>query len=401
MVNTKLTTVSGLDTYWIEVPETARLSDNTTTTDMPSALLAIITNEAAEDSNTTGTVFTCSIDARWASVVYRGTPIDSFDQHFTVSATWSKSTTYPQNYTGWSHSFLPVSGGSFRKVAMELDWLQIFNPQWVQGEEGSTALAALFQDQSIGSMVTTTPSNMPMLEMDLATMIADGMSRTSFALTGFTQNNLTGPLALLTSNPNTDWLPLLKGSFKYPLPSGNSLKFDLSVTVSGYAYFASTNAYRLALSVLFLHAALVLAHLVYVVRARKSSTTWQSLTNLLVLAAVSGTSQDSTSAVASTNPANTATMLRLEDRRSIFRNGSSGITRYRTMSTAVKIRTRRFGPPKNEADAPSTSSASSVPNPLDGDGDGDRSIEMIFGHAKEHNLEGEGYKKVAAEKKYR
>ena len=125
MVNTKLTTVSSLDTYWIEVPETAQLSDITTTT---GALLAIITNEATEDSDTTGTVFTCFIDARWASVVYWGAPIDSFDQHFAVSATWSQSTTYPQNYTGRSHSFLPVSGGSFRKVAMEPDWLQIFNP---------------------------------------------------------------------------------------------------------------------------------------------------------------------------------------------------------------------------------------------------------------------------------
>jgi hypothetical protein len=88
-----------------------------------------------------------------------------------------------------------------------------------------------------------------------------------------------------------------------------------TVTASGLGYRANSAAYFLALVILFSHAAIALAHTVWVFSARQSSTAWSSLTDLVVLALTS----------------------RLPE-GAVLENASVGIKCYKTLGEPVRIR---------------------------------------------------------------
>lgn len=89
--------------------------------------------------------------------------------------------------------------------------------------------------------------------------------------------------------------------------------------IGGYAYSADSLAYYLALTILFLHAALALGHVFYVLRTRVCCDAWDSFVDVIVLAARSGTPSASGAV-------------------DVFENARAGIERYWTMATHLRIR---------------------------------------------------------------
>ena len=134
----------------------------------------------------------------------------------------------------------------------------------------------------------------------------------------------------------------MAGTYKFPRPSNTTdppyTVLDSTVELTGPAYRADSNAYKLALAVLFVHAVLAMVHMAYVIKTGVFCNTWDSMTNLIVLAArsnriikrpVNNNRAHVNSSDAADDASNTA---------ALFRNAGSGVERYRTMKTEVRIR---------------------------------------------------------------
>lgn len=296
------------------VPETARLSDNSYTTDLPSAFLSV--QIPYSGSNNTGTTFTCSVDARWAMGIYSGGPVGDVDADYVQTATIQNTRPYP-DLTGYQYNFLPVDDGSWRRVQIDTDWLNALTPTLSNSTSGWTSLAALLtgmgMDNSTGEIIQWADV-LSVLETVIAALVADGMSRQGYAANGGSSTQFSDALNLLPwDNSASSQQSLLAGMYAFPSPEGTATQLHWSVVVGGYAYRADSLAYYLALTVLFLHAALALSHVSYILWRRVCCDAWDSFIGLLVLAAKSGAVD-------------------------MFENASAGIERYRTMSTQVRIR---------------------------------------------------------------
>lgn len=115
------------------------------------------------------------------------------------------------------------------------------------------------------------------------------------------------------------------------------------------------------------HAALVLAHTAYVLYTRVFCSTWDSFTSLVVLA--------NKSAIKRTESGEAD----ISDTASLLRNAGSGIERYRTIKTEVRIRTKKV---------PGTNSPASGAASRTG-----QQVELLFGQ-DEGTLAQAGFKKL-------
>ncbi|KAL8629490.1 hypothetical protein Q9189_004784 [Teloschistes chrysophthalmus] len=376
------------------VPETALLSNNGTTTDVPSALLNILVPH--DDSDDTRTLMTCSIDARWTKANYRGLPVDAFNGHYSQQASWLKSQQYTHDLTGWQYSRRPVAGGYWRKVRMDNDWLEALTPSIDNDTAGVTSLAGVFSDMGIDNNGNYTDT-IPAVEAIVATMVTDGMSRTGFRSVGKPADQLTDPLNLLPDVSSSDWASFVGGRHKFPRPDGPATELQLSMTIGGYAYRADSKAYWLALTVLFLHAALALAHLGYVILTRVFCNAWDSITSFVVLAALSGTESPPSAIIKLEGHSNSGVGSFARTASHVFEHASSGISRYRTMNTLVKIRTRKKKiQPGCAAPTTATTTAAGVAHTtttMPTEHSLGEEVEMLFGGQDDIRLEGEGYRK--------
>lgn len=311
---------SNISAQWITVPETARLSDNSNTTDIPSAFLSV--QIPYSGSNYTGTTFTCSIDARWAIGTYTGGPVGDVDADYVQTATIKNTRPFP-DLTGYQYNFLPVDDGSWRRVQIDTDWLNSLTPSLGDSTSGWNSLAAILTDMGMDNStgVIVDWNDVPsVLEATIATLVADGMSRQGYTANGGSSTHFSDALNLLSwDNSATSQQSLLAGTYTFPSPGGISTQLQWSAVVGGYAYRADSLAYYLALTVLFLHAALALGHVTYLLWTRVCCDAWDSFVDLLVLTAKSGISGASGAV-------------------DLFENASAGIERYRTMSTQVRVR---------------------------------------------------------------
>ena len=319
-IETNFLVSSNISAQWITVPESAQLSDNSYTTDVPSAFLSV--QIPYSESNDTGTTFTCSIDARWAMATYTGGPIRDVNADYVQTATIQNTRPIP-DLTGYQYNFLPIDDGSWRQVQIDTDWLNTLTPPLGNSTSGWNSLATLLtdigMDNSTGIIVqwNDVPS---VLETIIATLVADGMSRQGYAANGGPSTHFSDALNLLPwDNSASSQQSLLAGTYAFPPPVGIATLLHWSVVVGGYAYRADSLAYYLALTVLFIHAALALGHTVYVLWSRVCCNAWDSFVGLIVLAAKSGMSGASGTV-------------------NVFENASAGIERYQTMSTQVLVR---------------------------------------------------------------
>lgn len=320
-IETIFSNSSTISTQWIMVPKTARLSDNSYTTDLPGAFLSV--QVPFSGSNNTGRAFTCSVDARWAMATYSGGPVGDLDADYVQTASIRNTRPFIPGLQGFQYNFLPVDDGSWRRVEIDMDWLNTLTPPLGSSASGWTSLAALLADMGMDNstgIIVDWSDVLPVLETIIATLVADSMSRQGYAANGGSSRRFSDALNQLPwDNSASSQQSILAGTYTFPPPVGTATQLHWSVVVGGYAYRADSLAYYLALTVLFLHATLALGHATYVLWYRICCDGWDSFIGLIVLAAKSGM------------PAASAAV-------DVFENASAGIERYRTMSTQVRIR---------------------------------------------------------------
>jgi len=265
-------------------------SDGNTTDYFPSAFIAIQVPYPGSDS--AGTIFTCSVDVRWALgnnvALNVHNPWADFAQHGEILNMRPRD----QSISGSEGDFLPNNDGTWRTIRLSPDWLNTLTPVFDYETPGWTSLASLLLGMGIDNstgMVRFWSDLTTSIEGALATVVVDGILRTGFSGSSAHANffseyripprwllDNTGPRVLLVGNGNT---------FSPLTDAGPDTVTELywSVTVKGYAYKADSTAYFLALSVLFIHSALALGHTVYVLFTRCSSDTWESFEEMLAL----------------------------------------------------------------------------------------------------------------------
>ena len=318
-IATNFSVSSNISAQWMEVPETARLSDNSSTTDMPSAFLSV--QIPYTKSNISGITFTCSVDARWAMAISSGGPVGDLDADYVQTASIQNTRPFEPDLQGYQYNFLPINDGSWRQVKIDMNWLETLTPPLDSSIPGWTSLAALLTDMGMNNstgIIFQWDDAHTVLETIVATLVADGMSRQGYAANGGSSTHFSDALALLPwDNSASSQQSLLAGTYAFPRPVGAVTPLRWSVVVSGYAYRADSLAYYLALTVLFLHATLALGHMAFVLWYRVCCDGWDSFVDLIVLAAKSGMPRAS---------------------GALFTNASAGVERYRTMSTQVRLR---------------------------------------------------------------
>lgn len=318
-------------TKWVNVPQSALLSNGSVTSDVPSALLNVAI--PGNTTNYTAIVLTCSIDARWAMGDYQGGPITLIPWQYVQSAVMQSPNLFDADAAGDPSNH---DDPSWRPVQIDMDWLESLTPP-LDKDITYTSLAAILTATNLVSLENSTNVQQlshivqPLVEIVVASLIADGMSRVGFAGLGQVGTQYLNSLSFLPKEPSESiWKAFMAGTYKFPRPAtGSYTVLDWSVQVSGLAY-PESNAYTLALVVLLLHAALALAHIAYVLRTRVFCSTWESFTSLVVLAAKSANKR-----------AESGEEADMSDTYSLFRNAGSGIERYRTMKTEVRIRTKQ------------------------------------------------------------
>lgn len=238
-IETEFLVSSNISAQWITVPEVARLSDNSNTTDVPSAFLSV--QIPYSGSNNTGTAFTCSIDARWAMGTYTGGPVGDIDADYVQTATIQNTRPFP-DIKGYQYNFLPIDDGSWRRVQIDLDWLNTLTPPLGNSTSGWTSLAALLtdigMDKSTGTIFDWVDVS-SVLESIIATLVADGMSRQGYAANGGSSTHFSDALYQLPwYNTPSSQQSLLAGTYAFPPSAGTATQLRWSVVVGGYAYRA-------------------------------------------------------------------------------------------------------------------------------------------------------------------
>lgn len=335
LLPTNVTYSAQIETQWIDMPQSALLSNGSVTDYLPSALINIALPNQTNSSM--GTFLTCSVDARWAMGEYKGGPI-------APGSFLRQSTRYVQAVDLQGTD--PFANSS-RPVQMDIDWLLNLTPA-TSNDTTSTSLAAILTAMdldSLGNITNATGISLvapALVETVVAAVVADGMSRVGYtALVQAGDQDFYLPV----EPAGSIWPRFMAGKYNFPRPSspGPFTALDWTVEVSGLAYRVDSNAYKLALAVLFTHAALALAHFAYVVYTRvlggtrdsflgSVCDTWGSFLGFVVLAARSGVEGNVGVANGAGGP---------RDPAILFKNAGAGIERYRTMETEVRIRSKQ------------------------------------------------------------
>ena len=339
LIATNFSVSSSIYTQWVPVPDTATLSDGSTTSDLPSALLSIVLPIGKDRKNrSTGVVYPCSVDARWAKSTYQGSNIALIGEVYSQTAQADHKRRFLPNHTGYDKNFLPINDGSWRKVKITNDWLYVLTPPLSNGTSGQTVLSNLLAklrlDNSTGEVFMWSDLT-SIIESITATVVADGMSRLGFTANAGPIKHISDSNHILPWNGTASNIRSVLGSnyvFQHPAGPANGVK--ISIFVGGYAYSADSVAYYLALTVLLVHAAIAFSYMAYTLKTRECCNAWNSFLGLFILAATSEVSEAS----------------KIDE---VLQKTSSGVEQYRTLKTAVRIRTLNdspTSPPSSEND---------------------------------------------------
>lgn len=305
---------SKIAAIWLETPEEERIGtrvDENGISGRSSAYLNVqipFTN----GSGTSGYHAACSIDARWYQSAIQGT---GAAQSLTDTVYSPPSIVTPRR------------NGRWRQVRLRSSWLHTLTPPLRNSSEGHwNTLSSILTDAGISN-------NTGLLESwDLAdeyisavvsTVVADGMSRIGFEKNGGDGSHYMPWLDENIFKPeysDQELDQLLAGNFKLPPPAGvqngtsQGYPLQWKVAISGLGYRADGTTYYIASAILLTHAAIALAHIAWVMKTRQTSTAWNSLNHLVILA------------LKSSPPGPT------------LENTSAGVIRYPTYQEHIRIR---------------------------------------------------------------
>ena len=239
------------------------------------AMLSIPAN-----ANYDAMIYICTIDSRIAPA-----SVTSLAQAVVGGEpdTWWNLATYGANNT-------------YPRILIDYEWAKYLNP--VATPDNSTAIQSMLNIANLWDVdqVDDLEDAQHKVESLLATLIANGLSRRDYGreLAG----SLVGdPDGLNTASPTlAEWAKQMMPSHGRAMGPGgnafsvtssdqqNSTKFTMYTTVSGYAYSSQGFAAQFSMFVLLLHALLGVSHWIYMTWSKQSSSSWDSIAELVALA---------------------------------------------------------------------------------------------------------------------
>jgi hypothetical protein len=239
--------------------------------------------------NNSRPVVACSIDARWADA----TVWQRFPGPFQASFVHTRPATKGFRET----SFLPQSGGSWRRIQVDPSWISALDfPLNASSSDitwrNQTSISELITISGILDRLSSLDSTATtFLEYILATTFSDALSRASSHLSYFAAPNTRisdWPLLNYNSTPTTpDILAWSRATLPTDLSQNPAkyTKMHMVQTVTGFGYSANGPADYLSILVLLAHLVLAIGHTVYVLGfTRRTSGCWDTFSELMVLA---------------------------------------------------------------------------------------------------------------------
>jgi hypothetical protein len=222
-----------------------------------------------------GQILTCTIDARWAN----STAIASF-------------TGGPMAVRGEPNDWFLTSRLQ-KKPGGNFEWPQIrIAPQWADGinpiiDAKNVSVFTLLSN-SVGRLgdISMAPSLVNAVEAILVVILAEGLSRVGNTasiqgfLKGFEENEWMSQIL-----PDKTVFGTGGSAFNYTFRPGDPfVKFEMKVAVSGYGY-GITTATILSSLVLLTYSLIAITYIVHsVCFSRSTSSTWESISELIALA---------------------------------------------------------------------------------------------------------------------
>ena len=232
------------------------------------------------------------------------------------------------------------------RIALGDDWLNLLTPPATQLQTGSGSLSTIetiLQDVGLASTATSvagTTLTSDWLESDrlsmagktrfleaiICSIISDGLSRSgSHRIFDTTGPASTWPLAMY--NQRADFEDqILKGGSAFELPDATSGEFttlEASMRVSGFSYRVSLAGF-LSISLLLVYVLMAVIHICWLLKKRRTSRSWNTISELIALA------QNSRPALQS------------------LKNSGAGIKSMKTFGQVAKIRIRQQRPESSE-----------------------------------------------------
>lgn len=281
-----------ITTVWLDINQRSSwlLSNGSVTAYGPSAFMAI---QIPFSGTTNSSIFMCSVDARWiegarnvASQVGGG--YDVFRHEVQLLA----------------NGFLSPNG---KKVEVDMDWLKALTPPSVSDRTlidpsnagRSSTFSNILQGMDLGNATGSLLDGdyfdiQGSISNALSLVFADGMSRVGYTVNGgsnaSSSNDSTAIGVHASPAKDEDFVvAVLNGEAELVPNSGgtdpsNTTKYTWSATVTGLSYKADNVGTLLAIAVLLVHATVAIAHTIYIIISRRTSESWDTFSELLVIA---------------------------------------------------------------------------------------------------------------------
>ena len=197
---------------------------------------------------------------------------------------------------GWWNLATYGANNTYPRILIDYAWAKYLNP--VARSNNSTAFQSMLKIAKLWDLdqVDDLEDAQHKVESLLATVIANGLARRDYGreLAG---SLLGDPDGLNTNNPTlAEWAKQMMPSHGRAMGPGgnafsvtpsdqqNSTKFTMHTTANGYAYSSQGIAAQFSMFVLLLHALLAVSHWTYTTWSKQSSSSWDSIAELVALA---------------------------------------------------------------------------------------------------------------------
>lgn len=213
----------------------------------------------------------------------------------------------PLIVTGADHNSIYDNNNTLPRISIDPAWAAFLNP--TISSNNSTAFQYMMKTAGLwDNGITVNPADVEyVIESLLSVTVVNGLSRRDFGI-GFSGTLLgnTDGLDLVTDHDSNneasygwscdDWCKQFLPSVGYAMGYGGnafnisnsekrlSTKFTMQATAQGWAYSARGSAAKFAIFALLLYAVIAASHWMYTIWNKESSSSWDSISELVALA---------------------------------------------------------------------------------------------------------------------
>ena len=257
---------------WVQLPE---IRDAVTT--------GAVFQSPWEQSDKSRLVVGCSIQAKWVPAQLR------MEAYNFWQGWYPKNITYESAFPTKGYKAAQTDRQNGRDaISVDASWLEMLTPSLnghslaPNGNNRTTIESILDATRIADGFVGVDESRIQLLESVIGSVFADGLARVNSHRL-YTGDPSLGHIKAMAKKKGFEKL-LLEGKRALE-PTGSRGTNDLRVdfAISGLSY-RLTLVQKLAMIVLCLHTAVAIAHTIWIIGRKKSSASWDSVTEILVLA---------------------------------------------------------------------------------------------------------------------